>query len=241
MALTSDEETDFYGVNNVINKLKELNIKPKFTIVGEPTSLEIKNVSNGCFEYKVEVYGKRCHSSKPSQGINSICVLAKLVTYIEKLANEYNDLTMSCNLINGGSAINIVADYACLEFDIRTSNINNYNQAVELIEKEINNLKVEYGCEIDFNNTLKIPPLFIKNENIIKELSTSLNLNVSKFDGGCEAGYYSEYSGDAILFGVGDLALAHKPNEYMIIEDYFKYNELLIEMINMVEKLLNKC
>ena len=238
VALTCDEETDFYGINNVIKKMKELNIKPKFTIIGEPTSLEIKSASNGCFEYKVEVYGKRCHSSKPSEGVNSICVLAKLVTYIEMLANEYDDLTMSCNLINGGSAINIVADYASLGFDIRTSNVDNYNEVVNLIEKEINNLEIEYKCKIDFTNTLKIPPLVIKKESIIKELSISLNLNVSKFDGGCEAGYYSEYSGDAILFGVGDLLLAHKPNEYMIVKDYYIYNELLINMLDKLKTIL---
>ncbi len=238
VVLTSDEETNLFGINNVINKMRTLNIRPRFTIIGEPTSLDIKSVSNGCFEYKVEVYGKRCHSSKPREGINSICVLSKLVSYIEKLSKEYNDLTMSCNLINGGSAINIVADYAQLGFDIRTSNINKYNEVVELITKEINDLETDYNCKIRFSNTLKIPPLSVKNENVIRELSNSLKLNVSKFDGGCEAGYYSEYSGDAILFGVGDLSLAHKPNEYMIIEDYFKYNHSLIILLNKLKTIL---
>ena len=62
-------------------------------------------------------------------------------------------------------------------------------------------------------------------------MSEILNLKISKFEGGCEAGYYEEYSGDAILFDVGDLSLAHKPNEYMIVKDYFKYNDLLLDML----------
>ena len=81
-ALTTDEETELKGIENVIEKFKNLNIKPKFSIIGEPTNMKVNNISNGCFEYKVEVYGKSCHSSTPKKGINAICILARIVTYI---------------------------------------------------------------------------------------------------------------------------------------------------------------
>ena len=236
LALTADEETDLYGINNVIDKLKELNIKPKFTIVGEPTNMEINNVSNGCFDYKVEAYGKSCHSSTPEIGINSICILAKLVTYIERLSKKHNDLTMSCDLFQGGTIINRVPDYASMSFDVRTTNMNNYNEVIRLINNKINKLKKEYNCKIDITNGVKLPPLVNKNDKLITSLAESLNLKINKFSGGCEAGYYSSYSGDAILFGTGLLSLAHKPNEYMVIDDYYKYNDKLIKLLNKIIK-----
>ena len=235
--LTGDEETNLYGINNIICEFKKLNIKPKFTIIGEPTNLKINNVSNGCFEYKVEVFGKGCHSSTPENGINAICVISRLVTYIEELSNNYTNLTMSCDLISGGTIINRVADYASMSFDIRTVSIANYNEVLECIKKEVKRLETLYGCTIKIENKLRIPPLSNNNEEKIKRISDSMNVEIDTFVGGCEAGYYKEYSGDAILFGVGDLKLAHKPNEYLVVNEYEKYNKLLINLINVVKEL----
>ena len=222
------------GIDSIINELKEKNIKPKFTIIGEPTSMKINNISNGCFEYKVEVYGKSCHSSTPQNGINSICILARLITYIEELSNKYSDLVMNSNIISGGTIINRIPDYATMSFDIRTTNMINYNEVVKLVENKINELQEEYKTSIKLTKELEIPPLSCKNKNNIKMIRSVLNLEVESFSGGCEAGYYENYSGDVILFGVGDLSLAHKPNEYMIIEDYKKYNIKLIDLLNVV-------
>lgn len=231
LALTTDEETELLGVKNIISEFKKLNIKPKFTIVGEPTNMKINNVSNGCYEYKVEVYGKSCHSSVPSNGINSIYILAKIVTYIEELSNRYSDLVMNSNIISGGTLINRIPDYASVSFDIRTINVNNYNEVIELLNIKIKELEEEYKAKIDLTKKLEIPPLNCKNSNLIKSLANDLNLKIESFTGGCEAGYYQAYSGDAILFGVGNIDLAHKPNEYMIVSDYNRYNKLLVEMI----------
>ena len=237
LALTGDEETTLYGVNNIICKFKELNIRPKFTIIGEPTSFEIKNVSNGCFEYKVEAFGKSCHSSTPKEGVNAICIIARLVSYIEELSFLYDELTMSCDLISGGTIINRVPDYASMSFDIRTINIDLFNDAIGKIEEKIKELKNIYDCEIKIENKLRIPPLSKNNYEVIEKLSKNLNLKVSKFLGGCEAGYYKEYSGDAILLGMGDLSLAHKPNEYMVVSDYKKYNSLLLKVIDLLKEM----
>ena len=234
LALTTDEETQLKGIESIIENLKENNIKPKFTIIGEPTNMKVNNISNGCFEYKVEVYGKSCHSSTPQNGINSICILARLITYIEELSNNYDDLVMNSNLISGGTIINRIPDYATMSFDIRTTNIDNYKEVINFIESEIKELEKEYKTIIKITKELEIPPLSCKNKMNIESLCSSLNLEIENFSGGCEAGYYENYSGDAILFGVGDLSLAHKPNEYMLIEDYEKYNEIFLNLLDKV-------
>jgi len=240
-AITTDEETNLFGINSIIKKLKELNIKPKFTIIGEPTSMKVNTVSNGCYEYKVEVYGKSCHSSTPKKGINAICILAKLITYIEELSEKYDGLVMNCNIINGGTIINRIPDYACVSFDIRTTSISVYNGAVELIKNRIKQLEEVYKANIKISKQLEIPPLNCKDEEKIKKISEGLGLEIDLFAGGCEAGYYSSYSGEAILFGVGELSLAHKPNEFMVIEDYKRYNAILTELLKSVESSYFKC
>ena len=238
LALTTDEETELKGIENVIQNFKNLNIKPKFTIVGEPTNMKINNISNGCFEYKVEVYGKSCHSSMPQCGINAICILAKIVTYIEELSNQYNNLVMNSNIINGGTIINRIPDYASMSFDIRTTSIDNYNKVIKSLKEKIESLMKEYNTQIKLTKELEIPPLSCKNPELINKIANCLNLEISNFSGGCEAGYFESYSGNAILFGTGNIDLAHKPNEYMIINDYYKYNDLLLNLLDKLEELL---
>ena len=199
--------------------------------------MKINNISNGCFEYKVEVYGKSCHSSTPQNGINSICIVAKIVTFIENLSNKYDDLVMNSNIINGGTIINRIPEYTSMSFDIRTINIDSYNEVISSLKEKIKELEKEYKTTINLTKELEIPPLSCKDKKTVRKIAEELGLPIDSFSGGCEAGYYENYSGLAILFGTGDLSLAHKPNEYMKIDDYYDYNKILLKMINKLEKI----
>ena len=234
VALTTDEETNLLCVNNVIDKFKELNIKPKFTIVGEPTQRQINKQANGCYEYLVEVFGKAFNSSILEQGINSISVIAKLITFIESEQKTYVGLTSNCGVIAGGDIVNRVPDYCQLKFDVRSTRAKEVDEFLKIIEEKINELKEEYNATIKIKKLLEIPPLEIKNLNLINKLAKTFNLKINKFMGGCEAGYYQALSGDAIIFGVGDMSLAHKPNEYVNINEYNNYGKLLLNMLKTI-------
>lgn len=239
IALTTDEETNLTCIENVIRKFKKLNIKPKFTIVGEPTKCEINNQANGCYEFKVEVFGKACHSSILEQGINSINIMAKIITFIENEQKIFDKLTSNCGIINGGDIVNRVPDYCQLKFDIRSTSGEQVELFLRKLCDKIQNLEKEYGTKIKMLKTLEIPPLEEQNEKEIKKLADSLSLPIAKFMGGCEAGYFQSLSGDAIIFGVGDIGLAHKPNEYVEINEYKKYSKLLLTLINEISKKIN--
>lgn len=63
LALTTDEETKLKSVELMIEKMKELNIKPKFTIIGEPTNSEF----NLCLNVGVGIQGAVFWQSVPQQ------------------------------------------------------------------------------------------------------------------------------------------------------------------------------
>lgn len=237
VALTTDEETDLICIQNVIEKFKELNIKPKFTMVGEPTESNICNSANGCYEYLIEVFGKSCHSSIIDDGINAINIMAKVITTIEENQKDFGTLTSNCGVINGGDIVNRVPDYCGLKFDIRSTSAKQVEEFLDTINLKINQLINEYGARISIKKLLEIPPLEAKNENIIRDIADLFELNINKFMGGCEAGYYQALSGDAIIFGVGDMALAHKPNEYVDINEYKMYSKQLLKLINKIEQI----
>jgi len=238
-ALTTDEETNLICIKNVIKRLKELRIKPYFTIVGEPTNLNFNITSKGCYEYKIEVFGKTCHSSKVEEGINAINVLAKIISFIETKQDNYKNLTSNCGIVNGGNMVNRVPDYACLNFDIRTLNTDE-KDFIEIIKQKILELEKEYfGVVIKLEKLLEILPLTSNNNKNIKDIANLLGVKIGDFSGGCEAGYYKNYSGEAIIFGVGDISLAHKPNEYVVKSEYEKYSKLLLKLIKILDKGVN--
>lgn len=236
IALTTDEETNMLCVKNIIEYFKKANIKPYFTIVGEPTSSELHLSSRGGYKYLIEVFGKACHSSNPSLGINSINILSRIITHIEDCQKNYSGLTSNCGVIGGGVMVNQVPDYAYAEFDVRTFGFSPDNFICD-IKRKINQLESEYGeVKIKLTKQLEIPPLLSNNNVAIKQLASTLNIAIGDFNGGCEAGYYKNYSGEAVVFGVGDIKLAHKPNEYVEIKEYLKYSELLLNLIKLLDK-----
>lgn len=241
IAISCDEETNLFGVNEIIKTLKEKNVSPAITIIGEPTNSKLATYSKSCFEYKITVIGKSCHSSNPKNGINSIYIISKLISFIEKLSKKQKNSTLNVGLINGGTAINIVPSFAEISFDIRSETNKEKNKCLNYILKKINILKQKYkNSDISILETLAIPPLEQRNSNLINLIKSKLNFDETNFPAASEAGYFQSFGGDAVLFGVGDITLAHKPNEFMVIEDYENYNKLFLSMLKTISENLNK-
>ncbi len=236
LALSTDEETTLNSINVLIDAMKKLNINPKFTIIGEPTNQKFGLSSNACYEYDVRFFGKACHSSRISEGINSICACAKFVTFIEENQKKY-DITANCGVVCGGDVVNKVPDYAELKFDIRSI----FKADIDKFLVDVNNFIIELekqydGLKIDIKNNLLIPAFNMFGNDKIKSIANELNIESESFSGGCEAGYYTAYSGDAVIFGVGDLALAHKPNEFVVKEEYYVFAKKLLKLLQCLQK-----
>ena len=235
VVITCDEETDLLGINTVVKTLQTKNVKPCISIIGEPTNMTLCNTSKSCYEYILKVTGKSCHSSNPLNGINANYIIAKLVCKIEELNNKYLNTTLSCGIINGGEKANIVPYFSTATFDIRSDNKQTVDIIIAELNKEISVLTKQYkGCTIELVNILAIPALENKPNKLINQIVNKFNLNITEFVGGCEAGYLQQLGGEAFIFGTGDLALAHKPNEFMIIKDFEKYNKLFCEIIEYI-------
>jgi acetylornithine deacetylase len=228
IAISSDEETELFGVKKITEKMRELNIVPRLTIVGEPTNSDICVKGKSCLAFKIRVTGKSCHSSKPQDGVNANYVLARLILFIEKLCGKFKDTTTSCNIISGGKADNIICDSSEMIFDVRSFNRNDISKILLLINKRIRRLKKQYkGVRIELENKLDILPFKNKNKKKTLEICGLIGAREEVFLGGCEAGYFQNLGGDAIVFGVGDLSLAHKPNEYAMIDELKAYYDKL--------------
>lgn len=237
VAITSDEETEFDGVVNVVNKMRELNIKSKFSLIGEPTNLTLCTAGKCCYEYQIDIEGKSCHSSNPANGVNANYVAANLILTIEDLNTKFKNTTMTCNVMSGGEKTNIVSGNATMKFDLRTDNLETTEKVETILSQKIEELKLKYlGCNIQMRKCFTILPYNnFKSDKLIKQIESELNLSTAYFQGGCEAGYYQSLGGEALVFGCGDLSLAHKPNEFLEISKYNQYDKYFKKIIFILE------
>ena len=253
LAFSYDEEIGCVGVHGLLDLIEKKSIKPEFCIVGEPTSMEVVIGHKGKNAYSVQVDGMSCHSGQAPLGVNSINYAAKLIAYIEELNKEKSingpfDLdyeipytTLHTGLIKGGTILNIVPNLCEFEFEVRNLVQDNPLELVNKIkdyanQKLINEMhKVSSKTGINFNEKIKYPALDISADTApVKKIKELLNNHKhKKVVYGTEGGLFnSRFNIPTIVCGPGSIDQAHKPNEYISIEQINKCGEFLDNLID---------
>ena len=253
LAFSYDEEIGCVGVHSLLDLIKKKSINPEFCIVGEPTSMEMVIGHKGKHAYDVKVDGLSCHSGQAPNGVNAINYASKLINYIEEINKEKsikgpfdNDYeipysTLHTGLIKGGTILNIVPKLCQFEFEIRhlaeddpleiIQRIKQYTE--ELLIKEMHNISSTTNIEI--NEKINYPGLNIS-ESIspvkqVKELLGKSSYKKVVF--GTEGGLFKrELNLPTIICGPGSIDQAHKPDEFISIQQIEKGGTFIDKLIN---------
>src|SRR6266511_154134 len=116
LVFTADEEVGLLGAKH----LAELRpISPRYSIVGEPTSLQPMRAGKGYCLAEVIVSGREAHSAYPSFGASAIFRAARLISRLESIVEQLKTeqhpgfdpayTTVNVGLIRGGTAKNVIA------------------------------------------------------------------------------------------------------------------------------------
>ena len=131
LAFSYDEEVGCLGVRPMIAEFGRTLPKPRLTIVGEPTSMQVVDAHKGPVRWLVEVTGRARHSSMAHLGVNAITYAMRLIGELERIEAELkvsarNDrfeppyATLQVTRIDGGTATNIVPVTCRFGFDVRS-------------------------------------------------------------------------------------------------------------------------
>ena len=253
LAFSYDEEIGCVGVHSLLDLIKKKSINPEFCIVGEPTSMEMVIGHKGKHAYDVKVDGLSCHSGQAPNGVNAINYASKLINYIEEINKEKsikgpfdNDYeipysTLHTGLIKGGTILNIVPNLCQFEFEIRhlaeddpleiIQRIKQYTE--ELLIKEMHNISSTTNIEI--NEKINYPGLNIS-ESIspVKQVKELLGKSShKKVVFGTEGGLFKrELNLPTIICGPGSIDQAHKPDEFISIQQIEKGGIFIDKLIN---------
>jgi len=253
LAFSYDEEIGCVGVHSLLDLIKKKSINPEFCIVGEPTSMEMVIGHKGKHAYDVKVDGLSCHSGQAPNGVNAINYASKLINYIEEINKEKsikgpfdNDYeipysTLHTGLIKGGTILNIVPKLCQFEFEIRhlaeddpleiIQRIKQYTE--ESLIKEMHNISSTTNIEI--NEKINYPGLNIS-ESIspVKQVKELLGKSShKKVVFGTEGGLFKrELNLPTIICGPGSIDQAHKPDEFISIQQIEKGGTFIDKLIN---------
>src|ERR1700736_5480019 len=236
-ALSYDEEAGCLGVRGLIRDLEENGIRPAGCVVGEPTSMQPIIAHKGTHRFRCAVRGREAHSSYVTHGVNAIEYAARLVVYIRQIADRLAQIeqrdygftvpysTLSTRLIQGGIAANVVPKDCVVHFDMRTlpqaspdalyQEIRSY--AAELA-REMQIIDANAGIDLQWmSQTVGLAAA--ETDAIVQwAMQLSRNPTVGKVSYGTEAGLFQKMGVPTVICGPGDIAEAHRPNEFVALE-----------------------
>ena len=236
-ALSYDEEVGCLGVRSLIQDLKQHGIRPAGCVVGEPTSMQPIIAHKGTHRFRCSVHGREAHSSYVTYGVNAIEYAARLIVYIRHIADrlaqvEQRDYgftvpysTLSTGLVRGGIAANVVPKDCEFTFDMRTlpnaspdalyQEIRTY---AEELAREMRAIDPQSGIDLVWaSQTVGLAAS--ETDAIVRwAMQLSNNSTVGKVSYGTEAGLFQEMGVPTVICGPGDIAEAHRPNEFVALE-----------------------
>jgi len=226
MVFTSDEEIGCHGARFLVGQKA---LKPRYAIVGEPTSLVPSRAGKGYCLAAVSVQGKAAHSAYPNVGHSAIFAAAKLITEIERLGKELathrNDAfdpphtTLNIGKIEGGSAKNIVP--AECSFLVEWRPIP--NQPLQFVADKLEQLATRFSTdhiEIDVDIQRMDPGFETPNESpVIQSLLGDSRTSVQTIAFGTEAPWLTRMGAEAVVIGPGSMLTAHSSRECVPIKE----------------------
>ena len=236
-ALSYDEEVGCLGVRGLIRDLEENAIRPAGCVVGEPTSMQPIIAHKGTHRFRCAVHGREAHSSYVTHGVNAIEYAARLVVFIRQIADRLAQIerrdygfnvpysTLSTGLIQGGIAANVVPKDCVFHFDMRTlpqaspdalyQEISSYAQTLAAEMR-----RVDANAGIDLQWMSQTVGLAAAETDAIVQwaMQLSRNASVGKVSYGTEAGLFQKMGVPTVICGPGDIAEAHRPNEFVALD-----------------------
>ena len=235
LCFSYDEEVGCLGVRKLLADFEQRAVKPAAVIVGEPTSMKVVNGHKGNKSMIAEITGRACHSALAPHGVNALEYAARLIAFLSDMHRrkqregpfdnhfEVPHTTVHCGTLQAGTAQNIVPSQAGFTFEFRclpSEDPEDLFAEAEIFartELEPAMQKIAPEAGIHFQTRAAFPGLDTDpGEALVTLAKTLAGQNATaKVSFGTEGGLFSQSGIPAIICGPGDIAQAHKADEFV--------------------------
>jgi acetylornithine deacetylase len=237
LIFTADEELGCFGAK----KLLDAGLgRARHAIVGEPTSLVPIRANKGYCLAEVEVKGVEGHSAYPESGASAIFRAGRFLRRLEELSRgelraevdpnfEPPFTTVNVGLISGGKAKNVIPGSCRFTVEWRPIPGQPVEKVAELLKRIQAELKREdpaYDSELRISRQDRgvETPASAEVVRFLVEQSGNAPATVAF---GTEAPQLTELGAQAVVFGPGNIQVAHRTGEFVPIPELLKCEEIL--------------
>lgn len=255
LALSYDEEIGCMGVRSLIDLLAAAPVRPRFCIVGEPTSMQVATGHKGKVALRATCIGREGHSALAPLALNALHLAAEFIGVLRRVQAEVADSgpkdgdydvaysTLHAGKMSGGVQVNIVPNRAVIDWEIRSlaeedvqALIDRVAQAAEAI---VAPLRADFPeAAIQIERLWDYPGLGTARSaevvNFVKGL-TGAN-GTMKVAFGTEGGLFDARLGvPTVICGPGSMAQGHKPDEFVSREQLDRCDAMLAALVARLE------
>ncbi|HET6975029.1 MAG TPA: acetylornithine deacetylase [Pyrinomonadaceae bacterium] len=240
LVFTADEEIGLVGAK-VLAENQSLRIR--YSIVGEPTSLQPIRAGKGYSLAEVIVKGREAHSAYPALGASAVMRAARLINRLEAIGTELRKdqhpafdppyTTLNIGLIHGGSAKNVLAGECRFTLEWRPIPtqpsehlLNLFLAAIEAEKKA----DPDFQCEVDasrqdtgFETDADSP--------LVKLLENAAGKQSGTVAFGTEAAQMKALGSVSVVIGPGDIREAHRTGEFVPVDELERCADILRQSI----------
>ncbi len=206
-------------------------------LVLEPSAAggALKTARKGVGEFHVTVRGRSAHAGiDPESGVNAISEMARQILRIEKLARPKRGLTVSVNVIQGGTRVNVIPEIAAARVDVRVPAAADRAR----IERQMRALRpILRGARLEITGGVNRPPLERKMAGALfrkaRELAGMMCQELKEAStGGGSDGNFSAALGIPTLDGLGGIGDgAHARHEHVVLRELPKRVALIAALM----------
>ena len=211
--------------------------KADAALIGEPTRLKICTAHKGTYMRRLYFRGRAFHSASSREGINAVTHAARFCCLYDELSGRLTNTPhpvlgpadASVTIISGGTRQNTIPESCQVLIDRRLLP----GETKEIADRELSNIleELKQQCpDLNIENieivVSTIPSETASDAEIVKTALNCLdsisgeNEAPQGFNAGCDMSKLRLICGiPTIIFGPGDLAQAHSPDEYVVTSE----------------------
>jgi acetylornithine deacetylase/succinyl-diaminopimelate desuccinylase len=245
----ADEEAASEGAKHYASKSPKID----YAVIGEPTSNGTVIAHKGSLRPRIRIHGVSAHSGTPDLGENAIYQAARFLILVEDQHKSVvrhrthplvGNASISATRVNAGVADNVIPDSCDLLLDRRMVP----GEDERIVKEEIGDLlrKAATISGIRADILEYVPTTGGATETALDQPIVVASLNASRrygakvttphgFQGGCDLVHFRSIGAQGTVIGPGSLAVAHKPDEFVPIDEFIAasliYRDIALEML----------
>ena len=247
LCISYDEEIGCIGVRGILDQLASTIISPIMCVIGEPTMMQLALAHKGKTVFRAKCCGEEGHSALAPKYVNAIHVASKLVESLQNVQQYLREqghqdkgydipyTTVHVGKIAGGTALNIVPNLCVVDYEIRHLAQDNSTVIQEQILQDI---RQDFKQHIDVEEVNQYPGL--KTHSTIEAVQFIQSLlpeetSMGNISFGTEGGLFqAKLNCPVVVCGPGDIDVAHKPDEFVPIEQMHQCDIFLQKLLTSI-------